>query len=56
MGNDVVLYPRDAGRDALVVGVDTEFGFPGIQMLLDAVCVLACPLVGLAVADEVVVG
>ena len=51
-----VLYPRDAGREAAVVRVDAEFGFPGVQMLLYALRVGACPLVGLAVAHEVVVG
>ena len=56
MRNDAVLYPGDAGREGLVVGVNAEFGFLGIQMLLDAVGVCFCPLVGFAVADEVVVG
>ena len=55
VGNDVVLYTGNARREGLVVSVDAEFGFPGIQMLLDALRVGACPLVGLAVADEIVV-
>ena len=56
MRNDAVLYPGDAGREGLVIGVDAESGFSGVQMLLDAACVCLRPLVGLAVAHEVVVG
>ena len=55
MGNDTVLYPGNAGREGLVIGIDAEFGFLCVQMLLDAVCVFVGPFVGFAVADEVVV-
>ena len=56
MGNDAVLDARDAGREVPIIGVDAEFGFSGVEVLLDVVGVLGSPLVGFAVADEVVVG
>ena len=40
----------------MVIGVDAEFGLPGIEMLLDAAGICFRPFVSLAVADEVVVG
>ena len=56
MRNDPILNPRDARREQLVVGIDGKAFFLGIQVLLNAVGVLFCPFIGLAVPHKVIVG
>ena len=55
MRNDPILNPRDARRERLVVGIDGKALFLGIQVLLNAVGVLLCPFIGLAVSHKVIV-
>lgn len=54
--NDSVLNPRDALRDGLVISSDGKTLFLGIQVLLNAVGVLFCPFIGLAISHKVIVG
>ena len=54
--NDPILNPRDARREGLVVGIDGKVLLPGIQVLLNAVGILLCPFIGLAVSHKVIVG
>lgn len=54
--NDPVLNPRDARREGLVVGIGGKALFLGIQLLLNAVGILLCPFIGLAIAHKVIVG
>lgn len=54
--NDSVLNPLDARRDGLVISGDGKTLFLGVQVLLNAVGVLLCLLVCLAISHKVIVG
>lgn len=54
--NDFVLNPLDARRDGLVISGDGKTLFLGVQVLLNAVGVLLCLLVCLAISHKVIVG
>ena len=54
--NNPALNPRDARRERLVVSVNGKALFLGIQVLLNAVGILLCPFIGLAVSHKVIVG
>ena len=54
--NSPVLNPRDARREGLVVGIDGKALFFGIQVLLNAIGILLCPFVRLAISHKVIVG
>ena len=56
MRNNPILNPRDAWRERLVVSIDGKALFLGIQVLLNAVGILICPFIGLAVSHKVIVG
>lgn len=56
LGTHPVLNPRDARREGLVVGINGKALFLGIQVLLNAVSVLLCPFIGLAISHKVIVG
>lgn len=56
MRNDPILNPRDTRREGLVIGIDRKAFFLGIQVLLNAVGILFCPFIGLAVSHKVIVG
>jgi len=54
--NDPILNPRDARREGLVVGINGNALFLGIQVLLNAVGILLGPFIGLAISHKVIVG
>lgn len=56
MRNDPILNPRDTRREGLVVGIGGKALFLGIQVLLNAVGILLCPFVRLAISHKVIVG
>ena len=56
ISNNPILNPRDTRREQLVVGVDGKALLLGIQVLLNAVGILLCPFIGLAVSHKVIVG
>ena len=56
ISNDPILNPRDTRREGLVVGIDRKALLLGIQVLLNAVGILLCPFICLAVSHKVIVG
>ena len=56
ISNDPILNPRDARREGLVVGINGKALFLGVQVLLNAVGILLCPFIGLAISHKVIVG
>ena len=55
IGEDVVLDAADTGRKALVASVYRETGLSSVQVLLDAVDILANPFICLTVTYKVVI-
>ena len=55
ISNDPILNPRDAGREGLVVSIDGKALLLVIQVLLNAIGVLLCPFIGLAISHKVIV-
>ena len=56
MRNNPILNSRDARRERLIISINRKALFFGIQVLLNALGILFCPFIGLAVSHKVIVG
>ena len=55
VGDNPVLDATDAGREGAVIGIDAEFGFSVVEVLLNAFRILVSPFVGLAITYEIII-
>ena len=56
MRNDLILNPRDARRERLVISINGKALFLGIQVPLNTIGVFFCSFGRLAITHKVIVG